>query len=115
MTDRGKFTTIMGNEKISFEQLNDPQWRRAQLMSYKPTAAWQAFFELNGLINVSRLAKDYLHCSQSWLSQRINNTVSHGKMAEFSPEDADRVAAAFRQIADRLNAYAAEIEAAGID
>ena len=105
----------MENEKITFEQMCDPAFRRAQQIKIKSEATWVAFLELDGLINKSKLAEQYFNKSQAWLSQKINGTVSHGARQRFSPADYHQLAEAFRHIARRLEQHAAEIDAASID
>jgi hypothetical protein len=102
----------MENKKISYEQFIDPAYRRAEQMKVKSEAVWVTFNELGGLINVSKLAKDYFHKSQSWLAQKINGYNVCKKERSFTSDEYAHLTAALREIAKRLNDYADEIDAA---
>ncbi len=84
-------------------------------MKVKSEATWVAFHELDGLINVSKLAKEYFHKSQSWLAQKINGYDVCNKKRGFTEEEYKQLTAAFRDIAKRLNEYADAIDAASTE
>lgn len=105
----------MGNEKITFEQFCDPTWRREQQMKVKSEAVWVTFLELDGLINKSKIAKQYFGKSQSWLSQKINGTTVCDQERGFTEAEYSTMTAALRDIARRLNEYADAIDAAEIE
>lgn len=105
----------MKNNKITFEQLNDQAFRRAQLISEKSGATWVAFQELNGLINKTQLAGQYFQRTQAWLSQKLNGCEVCKKKAAFTEAEYHELAEAFRDIARRLEVHAAEIDAAVMD
>ncbi|MDE6831471.1 MAG: DUF5053 domain-containing protein [Muribaculaceae bacterium] len=102
----------MEDKKISYEDFLDPEFRRAEQMKVKSEAVWVVFKELGGLINVSRLARDYFHKSQSWFAQKINGYSVCNKERSFTAEEYARLSEALRDIANRLNGYADEIDAA---
>jgi hypothetical protein len=102
----------MDNKKISYEQFTDPAFRRAEQMKVKSEAVWVTFNELGGLINVSKLAKEYFHKSQSWFAQKINGYNVCKKERSFTSEEYAQLTTALRDIAKRLNDYADEIDAA---
>lgn len=102
----------MKSERITLKQFNDPAFRRAQQMKVKSEAVWVAFHELEGLINVSRLAKEYFHRSQSWLSQKINGYNVNKQERNFTTSEYTKLTESFRDIAKRLNEYADAIDAA---
>lgn len=102
----------MRNEKITFEQFTDVAFRRADQMKVKSEAVWVTFNELNGLINVSKLAKSYFHKSQSWLAQKINGYTVCDKERSFSEEEYTLLTKSLRDIANRLNEYADAIDSA---
>jgi hypothetical protein len=104
----------MENEKITFEQFADAAFRRAEQMKVKSEAVWVTFNELNGLINVSKLAKKYFNKSQSWLAQKINGYTVCNKECSFSAEEYTQLTTSLRDIAKRLNEYADAIDAAKI-
>lgn len=112
MTDGGKFKKDMGNKKISYEQFLDPAFRRAEQMKVKSEAVWVVFHELDGLLNVSKLAKEYFHKSQSWFAQKINGYSVNNKERTFTKDEYNQITESFRDIAKRLNRYADEIDAA---
>lgn len=105
----------MEKEKITFEQINDPSWRRAQQIKIKSEATWVAFMELRALLNTSGLAREYFKRSPGWLLQRINGNIVLGKKAEFRPEEYHQLAESFRDLAKRLEAHADEIDAAELE
>ena len=96
----------MENQKISFEQFCDPEFRREQQMKIKTEAIWVAFLELGGIINISKFAKSYLGKSQSWFSQKLHRNINCGVEQSFSAEEATEVAAALRIISRKLQEYA---------
>jgi hypothetical protein len=102
----------MGNKNISFEQFTDPTFRRAEQMTVKSEAVWVTFHELDGLLNVSKLAREYFHKSQSWFSQKLNGYNVCNKERSFTAEEYTQLTTALRDIATRLNNYADAIDAA---
>lgn len=100
----------MGNEKITFEQFCDPCRRREQQMKVKSEAVWVAFLELRGLLNLSEFSRQFFNKSQSWFSQKLYMTPVNGKAKEFSKEENGRIAASFRELGQRLIAYADAID-----
>ena len=93
----------------------DPAFRRAELISEKMGAVWVAFNELRGLLNKSQLAQQYFQRSQAWLSQKLNGCEVCSRQRSFTEDEYHRLAEAFRDIARRLEAHAAEIDAAAPD
>lgn len=93
----------------------DPAFRRAQNITIKSGAVFVAFSELEGLINNAALARQYFKRSPAWLTQRINGNTVFNKKAGFRPDEYRQLADAFRDIAHRLEAHAAEIDAAAPD
>lgn len=112
MTDGGKYTKYMEDDKITPEQFGDAAYRRKIQMGVKSEAVWVTFHELDGIINISKLAKVYFKKSQSWLAQKINGLSVNGKEKEFTPDEYRLLSASLRDIADRLNGYADAIDAA---
>lgn len=100
----------MDNNKISFQQFNDPAFRRAEQMTVKSEAVWVAFSELDGLLNFSKLAKQYFNRSQSWFAQKLTGLTVQGKVRAFSAQEYSRISQAFRDIARRLIEYADAID-----
>ncbi|MDE7396421.1 MAG: DUF5053 domain-containing protein [Muribaculum sp.] len=103
------------SNKITFEQLCDPEFRRTKHLESKSGAVFVAFLELNGLINNSALARQYFDRSPAWLLQRINGNTVFNKKAGFRPDEYHQLADAFRDIARRLEKHADEIDAASED
>lgn len=99
------------------EILNREEYERlrAEDLCDKRGATNVAFSELEGLINNSALARQYFKRSPGWLTQRINGNTVFNKKAGFRPGEYDLLVKAFRDIARRLEAHAAEIEAAAPD
>lgn len=73
---------------------------------------WVVFHELGGLINVSKMAREYFHKSQSWFAQKLSGLTVNGKEQRFTEEEYGQIAQALRDIAGRLDRYADEIDGA---
>lgn len=84
---------------------------RSNAISYRGGAVYNAFIELDGIINKSEFARQYMEKSQGWFSQRLNNCPVGGAEKEFTSAEAIKIAGSFRDIAGRLCALADEIEA----
>lgn len=104
----------MEKNKITFEQVCDPAFRRQWQMQIKSEAVWVTFLELRGLINISEFAKQYFERTHAWFSQKLNMNRVNGRRREFTPEEYDRIATSLRDIARRLNEAADAIDAAHI-
>jgi hypothetical protein len=114
--NRGQnYKIIMTNEKPTFEQLCDPAYRRAELVSEKSGAVWTAFIELDGMINKSKISEVYFKRSGGWFSQKLNGCTVCDRQRSFSEAEYHQLAEAFRHIARRLEAHADEIDAAAMD
>ena len=114
----GKFTkktACMDNSKPTFEQLCDPAYRRAQLITEKSGAVFVIFNELNGLLNKTRIAEDYFQRTHAWFSQKLNGCTLHKVQYGFTESEYHQLAEAFRDIARKLNIYADEIDAAAME
>ncbi|MDE7081609.1 MAG: DUF5053 domain-containing protein [Muribaculaceae bacterium] len=83
---------------------------RNKVTQFRNGAVFNAFLELEGIINKSALARQYFGKSQGWLSQRINGCTMCDRKMAFSPDEARQLADAFRDIAHRLNGLASEID-----
>lgn len=105
----------MDNSKPTFEQMCDPAYRRAQLITEKTGAVFVIFNELNGLINKTRIANDYFQRTHAWFSQKLNGCILHKVQYAFTEAEYRQLADAFRDIARRLNRYADEIDAAAME
>lgn len=84
---------------------------RAEVVKFRNGAISNAFDELDGLLNKSALARDYFRKSQGWFSQRLHGAHVCASDVSFKPAEARQLAAAFRDIARRLDGLAAEIDA----
>ncbi len=107
------FNMYLGKREIL--NLDEYERLRADEIHDKQGATHVAFSELEGLINNSALARQYFNRSPAWLNQRINGNIVFNKKAGFRPDEYQQLADAFRDIARRLEAHAAEIEAAAPD
>lgn len=105
----------MENKKITFEQICDPAFRRAEQIKVKSEALWVAYLELDGLINISKFAQQYFDKSQSWFSQRLHGCTVRNKAVAFKEEEYRQIAESFRDIAKRLIAHADEIDNAKME
>ncbi|MBQ7941125.1 MAG: DUF5053 domain-containing protein [Muribaculaceae bacterium] len=88
---------------------------RKEVITDKCGATWNAFIELEGLINKSQLAQQYFEKSHGWLSQRLHGCTVRKKSMSFKEEEYHELAEAFRHIAMRLNAHADEIDSATME
>lgn len=82
---------------------------RSQAMSYRGGAIFNAFIDLEDIINKSVFAKTYMKHSQSWFSQKLNECPVGGAKKAFSTSEAETIAESFRDLARRLNCLAEEI------
>ena len=103
----------LGKREI-FNPENHEMHRNA-VIATKNGAVWNAFLELEGLINRTQLADQYFNRSSGWLSQKLNGCTVGDRKRAFTEEEYRQLAAAFRHIARRLNAHADEIEAAKME
>jgi len=88
---------------------------RSMQVEDKDDACWLAGLEICGFINFSEVARKYFGRSSQWLTQRLHGSEVNGKPARFKPEEADKFAAALRDMAARLSSAAARIEQAPAD
>lgn len=103
----------LGKRKIFDPAQNEAD--RQNVIRTKGGAAWNAFAELEGLINQSQLSLQYFEKSRSWFAQKINGCTIGDKKRRFSQDEYAKLAESFRHIAMRLNAHADEIDAAQMD
>lgn len=89
--------------------------KRKEIISTKGGATWNAFIELENLINKSALTQQYFEKSQSWFAQRVHGCTVRNKESAFKKEEYHQLAEAFRDIAKRLIAHADEIDAAKME
>lgn len=88
---------------------------RKTVIADKCGATWNAFVELEGLINKSQLAQQYFEKTQGWFSQRLHGCTVRKKSMTFKEKEYHELAEAFRDIAKRLNAHADEIDNAVLE
>ena len=84
---------------------------RAEVVKFRHGAISTAFMELDGLLNKTRISRDYFGKSQAWFSQRLNGAHVCCSDVAFKADEARQLAGAFRDIARRLTGLADEIEA----
>lgn len=102
----------MEKEKITFEQFCNPEFRRSEQMKVKSEAIWVTFLELDGLINISKLAKHYFNRSHSWFAQKLHGNSVAKKERAFTEAECAKLTSALRDVAKRLNEYADAINKA---
>lgn len=102
-------------ETITYQQFIDPALRRAQQMEVKSEAVWVTFLELDGIINISKFARNYLHRSQSWFAQKLHGHTVDGKRRTFTESEYAEITASIRELAKRLHEYADCIDKAKIE
>ncbi len=91
----------------------DPQKHeeiRNQAIAFRGGAILNAFIELDGIINKSEFAKQYMEKTHSWFSQKLHECPVGGAKKEFTSAEAAKIAESFRDIAKRLCALADEID-----
>ena len=82
---------------------------RSQAISFRGGAIFNAFIDLEDIINKSVFAKTYMNHSQSWFSQKLNECPVGGAKKEFSASEAETIAESFKDLAKRMNCLAEEI------
>lgn len=107
------YTMYLGTRKILDPQKYEE--RRKACMTEKAGTVEVVFSELEGLLNKSQIAAQYFGKSQGWFSQKLNGCMSHNVRQEFTPEEYQQLADAFRHIARRLEAHADEIDNAPLE
>lgn len=88
---------------------------RDLVIADKSGATWNAFVELEDLINKSQISQQYFEKSASWFSQRLHGCTVRNKAVSFKEEEYHQIAEAFRDIAKRLVAHADEIDNAKME
>ena len=98
-----------GKRKI-FNPQGHEETRNAAI-SYRGGAIYNAFIELDGIINKTEFAKQYMEKSAGWFSQKLNGCPVGGIKRGFTADEARKIAESFRDIAKRLEALSEEIDA----
>lgn len=96
-------------------RLDEYNAQREEIIADKSGATWNAFVELEDLINKSKFAQQYFDKSQSWFSQRLHGCTVRNKAVAFKEEEYRQIAESFRDIAKRLIAHANEIDNAKME
>lgn len=99
-------------------ELKDPEnyeMLRAIDLADKQGATHVAFSELEDIVNVSALARQYFKKSPGWLFQKLNGCMVLNRKKRFTASEYVQLAEAFRDIARRLEAHADEIDNAAPD
>ena len=84
---------------------------REKCVNYRLGAISTAFDGLDGILNDSALVRDYMECAEPDFNAKKEATQLLRAADAFKPEEARRLAGAFRDIASRLSGLATEIEA----
>lgn len=84
---------------------------REKCVNYRLGAISTAFDELDDILNDSALVRDYMECAEPDFNAKKEATQLLRAADAFKPEEARRLAGAFRDIARRLSGLATEIEA----
>lgn len=95
--------------KIKIENIDVYNNIREKCIKYKLDASYTAFSELDGLIDIDHLAKQYFNKSGKWLCNRVDMSIKNERLSE---DGYHELAESFRNIAKRLNAHADEIDKA---
>ena len=93
-------------------RLEEYNAKRAECIKYKMGAIFTAFSELENLISKEQLSYQYFDESENWVSERVDACMLLKKDQAFTEEEYHQLAEAFRDIAQRLQAHADEIDAA---
>lgn len=102
----------MAKSKITFEQLNDPAFRRRELLKDKAGAAWITFHELDSIINISKFSETYFERTHAWFVQKLYGYDVNHRKKRFTADEYTHMVESLRDLAARLGEYAAAIEAA---
>lgn len=103
----------LGKREIYNPESNEKH--RNECIKEKSGAVWNAFVELEGLINKTQLSEQYFKRTSGWLSQKIHGCTVYNKKKMFTEAEYHQLAEAFRHIARRLEAHADEIDAAAME
>lgn len=97
-----------GKIKVANPERNEEE--RNKVITYRGGAIFNAFVELDGIVNKSEFAKQYMEKTHSWFSQKLHGCPVGGAKKEFTSDEAAKIAESFRDIAKRLLALADEID-----
>lgn len=100
----------LGKRKL--RNIEEFEKRRESIISVKYGAVFNAFAELENLINKDSLADQYFEKSEKWINERITGGIARDKSRQFTEEEYHQLAEALRDIAKRLQAHADEIDTA---
>lgn len=103
----------LGKREIYNPEENEKS--RSEVIKIKSGAVWNAFVELEGLVNKTQLATQYFKRTHAWLSQKLHGSTVLNRQKAFTEAEYHQLAEAFRDIAKRLNAHADEIDAAAME
>lgn len=84
---------------------------RNQCISYRGGAIYNAFIELEEIIDKEEFARQYMDESNEDFNKKLDGCPIGGSKTEFSTEEAKKIADSFRDIAKRLTGLAEEIDA----
>lgn len=109
---KNEIAKLMYRGRRNIMRLEEYNANRAKCIKYKTDATFTAFSELEDIIDKSQLAYQYFDESPDWLTQRIDACMLLKKDDAFTEEEFHQLAEAFRDIAQRLQAHADEIDTA---
>ncbi len=81
------------------------QRMRETLTEAKKIKIKEQMKSVSEIVSMSYIAKNYFGKTKSWLSQRINELNVNGKPATFTPDEIDTLNFAFKDIANKLDAF----------
>ena len=103
----------LGKRNIYNPELHEQH--RSEVIKEKCGAVWNAFVELEGLINKTQIAEQYFGKTHGWFSQKLHGCSVFNKQKKFTEAEYHQLAEAFRDIARRLEAHADEIDSAELE
>ena len=98
--------------KRNILRLEEYNAKRAECIKYKMDATFTAFSELEDIISKEQLSFQYFDKPENWVSERADACMLLKKEQAFNEEEFHQLAEAFRDLAQRLQAHADEIDAA---
>lgn len=102
----------MNNNDTAPQQTRIGDDTKTEMIKLKSDAVWLTFHELDGLLNISKVARLYFNRSHSWFAQKLHGYNVCSKERSFTSEEYSKISTTLRDIARKLNNYADIIDIA---
>lgn len=100
---RDKYTSEEDKKVITDFMMNEADLILAEMdrISNEITIR-QQLKEVSEILSLSYIAKKYFNKTRTWLYQRINGNIVHGKAAKFTDEELETLRFALKDISNRI-------------